>query len=294
MMTQRISQTELQTIVKSVPMLSASANRLLALTAREDHELIDIINLVKTDANLTARVLRVVNSAAFGLINNITSIDRAISYLGERIIVSIALGDCAGKLFDKELAGYEAQGNALWKHDLRTAIAAREVVNQSDVELSPDLAFTAGLLHDIGKALISDYLQGTAPDAIQMISAEDSRDYLEAEEKIIGFDHTQAGYELAKAWQLPDALAEVIRFHHEPHKAAEENRPLVYAVHLGDSIAMLGGFGTGSDSMQYRLDPEYTDYITLSPNTLANVMLAVDMEFAKLEESLATTGDNNE
>lgn len=293
-MTKKVSQEELQTIVRSVPLLSASASRLLQITAQEDHDLIDVINLVKTDANLTARVLKVVNSAAFGLLNTITSIDRAIAYLGERIIVSIAIGDCAAKLFDKQLAGYEAEGGALWKHDLRTAIAAREVVTQSASDISPDLAFTAGLLHDIGKALISDYLQGTAPDAIRMISAEDSNDYLEAEEKIIGFDHARAGYELAKAWRLPEALAEVIRDHHDPRRASEENRALVYAVHLGDNIAMLGGFGTGADSMQYRLDPDYTDHIALSPDTLAKVMLTVDLEFSKLEESLAETGGNKQ
>ena len=153
-MVAKISQEELQKIVKSVPMLSVSATRLLQIAAKADHDLQDVISLVKTDANLTARVLKIVNSAAFGLINHITSIDRAVSYLGERIIVSIALGDCAGKLFAKELSGYEADRGDLWKHDLRTAIAAREVVTQSGADISPELAFTAGLLHDIGKALI--------------------------------------------------------------------------------------------------------------------------------------------
>ncbi len=292
-MVKQISQEELQKIVKAVPMLSASASRLLQITAKADHDFVDVINLVKTDANLTARVLKVVNSAAFGLINNITSIDRAVSYLGERIIVSIAVGDCAGDLFKKELSGYEAAGGDLWKHDLRTAIAAREVVVQSDVDVSPELAFTAGLLHDIGKALISDYLHGTVLEAVEMISAEDDLDYLDAEEKLVGFDHTRAGYELAKAWRLPDELAEVILYHHEPAKASEEYRLLVYAVHLGDSIAMMSGFGTGADSLRYKLDPQYTDYIKISPNTLANIMLTVDIEFEKLEESLADSGEED-
>jgi putative nucleotidyltransferase with HDIG domain len=289
----RITKEDLQKIVKTVPMLSPSASRLLQLTSVPDHELMDVISLVKTDANLTARVLKVVNSAAFGLLNEISSVDRAISYLGERIVVSIALGDCASKLFEKKLDGYEAEGGDLWKHDLRTAIAAREVVVQTALGISPDLAFTAGLLHDIGKALISDYLRGTASEAIQLISAQDSSDYLDAEEKMIGFDHTQAGFELAKEWQLPGQLAEVILFHHYPGNAAEEFRPLVYAVHLGDNIAMMGGFGTGADSMQYRLDPNYTKYITLGPNTLANVILTVDMEFDKLAGSLGDKGENH-
>ena len=287
-----INHDEFREIIKSSPMLSASASRLLQLTSNPEHDLMDVVNLVKTDANLTARVLKVVNSAAFGLINEITSIDRAISYLGERIIVSIALGDCAGKLFKKELAGYEAAGGDLWKHDLRTAIAAREVVVQGEMEISPDLAFTAGLLHDIGKALISDYLKDSAPEAIKLITAHDSADYLDAEEKLIGFDHTQAGFELAKAWQLPEELAEAILYHHTPAEASEAFRPLVYAVHLGDNIAMMGGFGTGSDSMRYRLDANYTDYISLTPNTLASIMLTVDSEFDKLEQSIASTGED--
>lgn len=289
----KICKENIQQIIKSIPMLSACANRLLQLTADPDHDLVEVVKLVKTDANLTARVLKVVNSAAFGLVNEISSIDRATSLLGERIIISIAVGDCASKLFDKELSGYEAASGALWKHDLRTAIAAREVVVQSGAKISPDLAFTAGLLHDIGKSLISDFLQGTAPEAVNLISSQDSADYLEAEEQLIGIAHTEAGYELAKAWSLPDELAEVILHHHLPAKATEKVRPLVYAVHLGDNIAMMGGFGTGSDSMRYRLDSNYTDYLELPPKALDNVMLTVDMEFDKLEESLKDMGGDS-
>ncbi len=292
-MVTKLTSEELQKIVSSVPMLSSSASQLLHIAAQPDHDLIEVINLVKTDANLTARVLKIVNSAAFALVNKVTSIDRAVSYLGERIIVSIALGDCAGKLMDKELVGYSAQRGSLWKHDLRSAIAAREVVVQSGADISPELAFTAGLLHDIGKALISDYLADTAPEAVSMITAEDSSDYLDAEEQLVGFDHTHAGFELAKSWELPDELSAAIRYHHDPTQAEEEFRALVYAVHLGDVIAMMGGFGTGSDSMRYKLDQNYTEYIKLSPKTLPSIMLAVDMEFEKLEASFNDPGENN-
>ena len=292
-MVKQMSQEKLHKVVQSVPMLSPSATRLMQIMAKADHDLDEVINLVKTDANLTARVLKIVNSAAFGLINQITSIDRAVSYLGERIIISIAVGDCAGKLFNKELSGYEAGGGDLWKHDLRTAIAAREVVAQSGADISSELAFTAGLLHDIGKAIISDYLQDSVPEAVELITREDSLDYLDAEERLVGFDHTRAGYELAKAWKLPVELAEVILHHHDPSKADEEYRALVYAVHLGDNISMMGGFGTGADSMRYKLDPGYSEYIQINPNTLANIMLTVDIEFEKLEESFSGSGEKN-
>ena len=292
-MVNKINPSELQKIVSSVPMISASASRLLQIASQPDHDLMDVVNLVKTDANLTARVLKMVNSAAYGLVNKITSVDRAVSYLGQQMIVSIAIESCTGELFAKELSGYEAVGGDLWKHDLRAAIAAREVAIQSGAELSPDLAFTAGLLHDIGKALISDYLRGSAPEAVALISSHDSLDYLAAEEQLVGVDHTIAGEALAKAWQLPPELIAVIRHHHLPALAEEAYRPLVYAVHLGDNIAMMGGFGTGSDSMRYRLDPNYADYFKITANILANVMLTVDTEFTKLSESLSDQGEKS-
>ncbi len=292
-MTEKIDREEIQKVIKSVPLLSASAAQLLRTTTDPDHDLMDIVKVVKTDATLTARVLKVVNSAAFGLINEISSLDRAISYLGERLIVGIAIGDCAAQLFDKELKGYEGEHGALWRHDLRTAIASREVVVQSNSDINPDLAFTAGLLHDIGKALISDYLQGTAGEVLEKIESEEFDDYLSAEEELIGFDHPRAGYELALAWKLPEAIAEVIRFHHTPADAREEFQELVYAVHLGDNIAMMGGGGTGADSMRYKLDTNYTRLIDLQPDALAKVMLTVNEEFIKLERSFSATGDSN-
>lgn len=292
-MTEKIDQEEIQKVIKSVPLLSASASQLLQTTTDPDHDLMGIVHIVKTDATLTARVLKVVNSAAFGLISEITSLDRAISYLGERLIIGIAIGDCAAQLFDKELVGYEGEHGDLWRHDLRTAIASREVAVQSDSDINPDLAFTAGLLHDIGKALISDYLHGTASEVLQKIESEEFSDYLSAEESLIGFDHPRAGYELALAWRLPTAIAEAIRFHHNPADASPEFQELVYTVHLGDNIAMMGGCGTGADSMQYKLDPNYTQFFELKPNALANVMLTVNEEFDKLERSFSDTGESN-
>lgn len=293
-MVEKISQEELQKIVTSVPMLSPSASRLLQLSADPEHDLGDIIDLVRTDANLTARVLKIVNSAAFALVTHVTSIDRAISYLGERVVVGLALGDCAGKLFHKELTGYEADSGSLWKHDLRAALASREVVVQSGSEINAELAFTAGLLHDIGKALISDYLKDTATEAVNMMNDEGDLDYLDAEERMIGFSHTHAGYELAKSWDLPEELAQAILHHHHPMEADPEYRALVYAVHLGDNIAMMGGFGTGADSMRHKLDNGYTEYFKIGPKTLSSIMLTVDIEFEKLEESFAGSGEEKQ
>jgi len=101
------------------------------------------------------------------------------------------------------------------------------------------------------------------------------------EREILGIDHCEVGRALAEHWKLPAVLVQPMAFHHHPERADEENRPLVYAVHLGDLIAMLGGSGTGADSLGYELNPEYSNYIGLSQDRIGEIMLNVMMEFSK-------------
>lgn len=280
--------------IRKAPMLSPSASRLLQITSAPDHEMADVIAVVKTDANLTARVLKIVNSAAFGLLYEITSIDRAVAYLGERMVVGIAIGDCASQLFQKPLEGYEGDKGSLWHHDLLTAIAAREVAKSCRSELNPDLAFTAGLLHDIGKALISDFLKGTPAALVKNIEEHLFNDYLEGERELLGIDHCEAGFELAQAWKLPLPLQAAIAHHHQPQQTPAEMRPLVYAVHLGDIIAMMAGQGTGSDSLRYHLDEHYAGHFDLSQDGLCAILLETNDEFVKLTNSMAQAKEGQE
>jgi len=285
-MRQIIDSAEIHRRIEAAPLLSSSASRLLQVTSDPEHSLGEVVDIVKTDAALTARILRVVNSAAFGLLNTITSIDRATSYLGERMIIGIAIDICASQLFDKPLTGYEAERGELWRHDLRVAIASREIARLAPQEMAVDLAFTGGILHDIGKSILSEFLAGTAPVVLETIERGDARDYLSAERAMLGIDHAMAGFELARKWNLPTALQQVIRHHHRPAEAEESYRPLVYAVHLGDIVAMMGGGGTGSDTLQYHMDPGYAQYLEITPEQLTMTLLHVEEEFAKMEASL--------
>jgi putative nucleotidyltransferase with HDIG domain len=252
-----------------------------------DHEMADVVQVVKFDSVLTARLLRIANSPVFGLLTAVNSIDRAVAYLGERMVVSVALADSVSKMLNKPLKGYEGGQGVLWRHDLFAAFAAREVSRYAKTSIEGDLAYTGGLLHDIGKAIISDFLEGTAEKVTAGIDSGKNSDYLAAEQDILGLDHAEVGYELALNWQLPEPLPQLIRQHHHPRMVDEKLRPLAYAVHLGDMIAMMGGCGTGSDAMQYKLDSGYDDYFDLSADRLAGIMVAAQDEFQKAEESLA-------
>ncbi|MEA3465482.1 MAG: HDOD domain-containing protein [Thermodesulfobacteriota bacterium] len=285
-MQQRASKEEIIEAIKDIPLLSPSASQLLQLSASTDHDISEIVDIVKIDAALTARVLKIVNSVAYGLVHEVSTIDRAVGYLGERMIAGIALEDSASALFHKELEGYDGPKSELWNHDLRTAIAAREIAKTAKQPLNPDLAFTAGILHAVGKAILSDFLQQSSKGVLDEIDGDEISDYLEGERELLGIDHTEAGFELAKNWELPETLQCAIRYHHSPAEAPQKHSALVYAVHLGCIVAMMCG-SHSSDSLQYHLDKNYTNYFDLTSDQLALVMLEVNETFNTMHNAMA-------
>ena len=184
-----------------------------------------------------------------------------------------------------ELARLDAVGEV--RRFAQRGAHAREVARHAKGEISPDLAFTGGILHDIGKSVISDFLRGSTHEVLDRIETQQAADYLTAERSLIGFDHTEAGFELAQHWSLPEPLQSVIRHHHHPRQAPAEHQGLVYAVHLGDTIAMMGGVGTGCDTLHYQLDGDYTRFMDLAYSNLAAILLDVEEEFHRLADTLA-------
>lgn len=281
-MLQSWQKDSIKKAILETPLLSPSTAQLLELIAQPDYELDDVIRIVKHDAPLTARLLRMVNSPVYRPVTPITSVDRAVIFLGSRVVVSIAISSSTGHLLTGALSGYEGEQGTLWRHNLFCALASRAVARFGRGACAPDAAFTAGLLHDIGKGVLSQFLNGSAGALLCKINSGQLRDYLQAENGLLGQDHTQVGYELARHWKLPQALQEVIRHHHHPNKASDEHQALAYAVHLGDVVAMMGGYGTGSDSMQYALAGDYQRFFPLSEDDLAQVLLGTIEEFTVL------------
>ncbi len=270
--------------IKDLPMISEVASKLLQLNADEDHSVRDVVRVVETDVYLTSRILRVANSAAFARGKEITSIQRAIMHLGEPLIVSIAIGASTGDLMTKPVVGYEKPEGALWRHCLQEAIAAREVASYAIGDVSREQAYTAGLLLDVGMAVLSNYIEGDVQKLIKQVDERQTADFIEAEQESTGTDHAEVGAHLIEQWGLPRSLSETIRYHHRPGKSSPEVAPLVYTVHVSDIIARMAGFGEGVESLSYTLDEGYRDYVRLDRKKLEELILVVTNEFAKIEE----------
>ena len=290
-MTTQISRTEILAAVKKVPLIPTSGTRLLQVANQTDHSLADIIETIKCDAGLTGYILKTINSPAMNRGREITSLDRAVSLVGEDMILSMVLSDAASQLFNADLEGYAANQGDLWRHDLRSAIAAKKIAPYAKQEVNPDTAFTAALLHDLGKAIISHFLEGKIEDMVAAVDHGDSTDYSVAEQKEVGLSHSDIGYELARHWGLPEPLPSVIHYHHHPMEGDEALRPLLFVVHLADIVSMMTGSGTGADTMRHNIDPAYTDYVDLSRDDIARIIFEVDIEFNTIMSSLSGKGE---
>ena len=251
----------------------------------------ELVKIIEVDGVLTSHVLRVANSAAFARPVPVATIDRALPLLGERLVIGIALGVCAVQLYEDPLDGYASERGALWRHSLRCAIAAREIAPFCRTEVFPDLAFTAGIVHDLGKAVLSSYLESASAEITSSLDKGVFTDYLDAERETLGTDHAEVGAAVGSRWNLPPALIRVMQHHHLPSGADEAFRPLLYAVHLGDFAAMMAGIGTGADTMVYNIDQHYKDYVKISGKELERVMLRTGDEYERI---VAATFDAQE
>jgi putative nucleotidyltransferase with HDIG domain len=281
---------EIASKVKELPTLSVVTMRIIEIIGDESHSNKDLVKIVSSDPVLTTRVLRIANSAAFARRTEITSLARAIMQLGEKMVVGIAIGSCATGVFTNDLAGYGAEKGELWDHSLRTAIAAREIAAYAKNPIKADEAFTAGLLHDIGKAVISEFLYLKAEKMLRKCDEGNFESFRDAEREELGTDHTEVGAVLAKRWNLPESLSEAIEKHHEPARAEEKYRNIVYAVHLGDLMSMLGGIGTGVDTLAYSIDKGYIDHFELGMKDFDRILLTVEMEFSSVKDFVVPNG----
>lgn len=276
--------------VLELPMLSVVASRLLTITGDDKHSLKDVVKIVENDSSLTTRILKTARSASYYRGKEVTTISQAILNLGEKMVVSLAMEACTSALFNNPLDGYESEAGELWDHSLRTAIASRELAYNTKNKVSPELAFTAGLLLDIGKAILSDYLigDGNTETMTKWLDSGEVEDFIQAERELIGTDHTEVGIVIAEHWNLPPPICAAIKDHHYPGSSEEFYRDLVYVVHLGDIIAMLGGAGTGVDSLAYRADIQYENFITLTAKDVLSITWSLQEEFREIKKAITT------
>jgi putative nucleotidyltransferase with HDIG domain len=174
-----------------------------------------------------------------------------------------------GHFFSGSLSGYSLCKGGLYYHAVGTAIISEKLADLT-ASVNPGLAYTAGLLHDIGKVVLDQYIDSAYPLFYRQLFEERAH-FSEAEQKILGIDHTEAGYDLAARWSLPDSLIDAVRYHHEPEKT-DRNLELIQVVYLADLIMSKFHVGLELERPNTKALPSSLKTIGFSIESFANIV----------------------
>lgn len=237
-----------------LPAMPAAAARVIQVTGSSDANAQAVADALSLDQALAARVLRLVNSAHYGLSRQVSVLKEAVVVLGMRSVRNLAMVATALPWLNRPLPGYELGPKQLLLHAAATSIGAQMIAR---VQRSPlaDQAFVAGLLVDVGKLVLSRHFEGKVALMVSL-GIEAGMTYCEVERRAMGVDHADVGAAMADSWHLPADLVAAIQYHHDPNSAPEEFQALADFVHIADYLTMVCGFGIGGDGLFYTVQQE--------------------------------------
>ncbi len=268
----RLSLERIVDRVDELPSLPHVVVRVMELTEDPDSTAFDINEVISQDQNITAQVLRMANSLYYGYSRRIATVTDAVIMIGYNAVRSLVLAASVSKILNKELDGYVMAEGQLWFHSQCAAVFARLLAKKSRFR-SIELAYTATLLHDIGKLVLNSYVNEAYQEVITAVN-EDKITFNEAEKSILGFSHAEVGGKVAEKWNLPAELVEAISFHHDPLRA-ELNPRLTSIVHVSDAVTLQMGLGLGVDGLFYPLSKEAIELLEITEDDLEELMAEV-------------------
>ena len=266
--------------VGSLPPLPDTAIKLMNVVNDPHSSVEDLVEAIRYDQAITGEVLRVCNSAYFGLARRVSSLNDAMLCLGTLKVMQLVMAIHANSLMASEQRGYGLAAGDLWKHSVGVAIASGALAQKMKLPQAGQ-AFTAGLLHDIGKVVLNEYVAEQFAEILERVNTQ-KQSFIEAEQDVLGFNHQDIGGEIAERWQLPEPITRCIRHHHDP-SAADPPDPLVDGVHLADCICMMLGIGLGADGLAYRADSEVMERYELREQDLEDIGVQALTELKRVQ-----------
>ncbi len=269
-----------------LPTLPASVARLQAAINDSRSTAADVETAIRPDAALTTNLLRMANSPFFGMPRKVESVKQAVMILGTRRVYEATLSAAFARVIPKRLPGYELEAAEFWLHCVGGAILSERLARAA-MGRAPELIFTAGLLHDVGKLVIGSVL-GDEPGQLQGSLAGSGATLLGAERALLETTHAEVGGLVCDRWQLPTPISLAARWHHAPSAApAGVDRSLVDLVHVANDLAHLLGFGTDAGELQRTIDEAAVRRLGLSVKQAEEVAAGAVEHIQQLAELFA-------
>lgn len=270
--------------VDALPAMPGTMQRLAGVVSDPQSTFEQIVDTIRFDQTITSELLRLCNSAHFGLSRRVSSIDDAVRYLGVAKVLQLVMAAHCQALLARPQKGYGLPAGALWEHSVAVSLASELLAKRYDV-VDRGAVFTAGLLHDVGKLLLNELVADEYAAIVRQV-AEQRISFVEAERAVLGFDHAEVGAAVVERWGLPEAISRCIRHHYEPN-ALPQADVQVDLVHLADAMCILMGIGGGEDGLLYRADAEVVQRRGLSEGDFERLGAEVVSELKGVQQLFA-------
>lgn len=278
----KLQREQIVARLKQLPALPASISELLASFGDEDIDVARIAHQIARDQGLTARVLRVANSSFYGLQSRVGTIHEAVVILGFRAVRSMVLAVGMNAVFHSEhCPGFDTR--SYLRHCAAVGLAARALAGSSGH--NPELAFTGGILHDIGQLVLAANFPAQYAEALAYRRQHDCF-LVQAERDVLGVDHGEVGGLLAETWRFPIALHEAVADHHQP--AGSLAGSLADLIHVADGVAHALGVVHLADEMVAPLERTAWLRLGLDAGKITAILAPIEREMEETCQALAT------
>lgn len=253
--------------IKSFPGMPGTAVRLLALIDDPGMRVSQIEEILRKDPGLTANVLRLANSAYFGIPSKVGSIRQAVILLGLKRLIQMVIAACVGAIMDKPVPGYDLPAGELWRHSIAVSVAAEGLVKELKIQAAEEI-FTAALLHDVGKLVLGEHVKEDLKQIEEAVCQGAAFEV--AESNVLGTNHADVGAQILTNWSLPQEIVNAVKLHHVPENA-EQSNTMLDIVHVANFMSMMIGVGIGRDGLQHQPSAEVTERLGLEEVHLEKV-----------------------
>jgi putative nucleotidyltransferase with HDIG domain len=250
--------------VSSFPSMPRAGFKLRALLNKVDVPLTEIEKILRHDPGLATNVLRLANSAYFGLSTKVGSLKQAVMLLGVKRFAQIAVSECMSKTMEKAVEGYDLSPGELWLHSIAVSNTAEALAKNRKIVETDDV-FTPALVHDMGKLVLGKFIKEELQKIESITSNAVPLDV--AEHMVLGTDHAEIGALILAKWSFPIDLVNAVRWHHNPERVKNSNMQsdIVYLSNLmcqsnADVDSASGQFATPSSIVLKRLGIKLDQY----------------------------------
>ncbi len=269
--------------IKSIEKIPGRAGDALVALQDPESDTRELSRIIEYDPGLTSTILHLVNSASFGGSGKISTIKDAIVRMGRKQVFVAAISSIAKATVEQAINGYGLKKGELWKHMVFVGVCSEVLPAVVDVP-TPDGILAAGLLHDIGKVVLGEFLEIDCEE-IYKLSENEGLSFEESERQVLGIDHAEIGAILLAGWNVPENIIKIVHYHHRPDDIKDYDAG-IDIVHAADNLGIISGIGTGDDGSEYRPSSKVYKRLGLSKNKCEEAICQAVIKMDELSDLL--------